>query len=570
MAEPTYDFYRNTYLDTHTKLVQQSILMAQQEFDSKLKQIQFYEKQPAKMKYGSDGSGSLKFADRASLQYRAQRDVQKDIRDERTKVEQESQLDQNFVAIENNIKSLIGGGKSPEQAVKQVIQEMQLNKAGESDYQSRLIAQRLVQVTGSAARAKGRTPSAAGINQAVETGMGIGGFQKSAAKLKQEEITRRTKDLEPIPVPGSRTFKTGKTGSGSNLEFSMDEVFEDKDGLFFRKPAKKKGDPDERVPLTVEQERVYRLQKKIRKLETNLEQDYGEDYSIDTIIEKGRDIYRRNYAPISNAELQDIYRQNFLDTLSERQQGLFLAYETVDANDRRVKNYLKGNYDKEDSFYAVVDQIVQAKKQGQDVDPIQLATEVLGDADLAKEAVGVVLRAQIAEMKGKEIKPSKEQEDKSKRAKRKKEEVSTSITEADDELASMSPDLKGLAKFRDKVGDAFSGFFADRMKDEVKEEVTEEVKGLEEPDEMPADEIPKEPTPVVEEPKAPVIPLNTNLVNKKTYNYQVASLDADGNPVFVFVNKDGVVKPGVEMNADMIAEAQKGLDKILAEQAGQK
>jgi len=213
MAEPTYEYYKNTYLDTHMKLVQQSIMMAQSEFDSKLKQIQFYEKQLAKMKYGTDGTG-MKFADRASLQYRSQIDYEKRKDKVKEQIESEGELPVNFVSVESNIKSLIGGGATPEDAVKQVIQEMQLNTQGTSDYQRRLISKQLVQVAGSAARAKGKKPSAAGLNKAVEAGMGVSGFQKNADTLKTEEITRRQKGIEPIDTKGS-FYYGGKTGTSS-------------------------------------------------------------------------------------------------------------------------------------------------------------------------------------------------------------------------------------------------------------------------------------------------------------------------------------------------------------------
>ena len=65
-------------------------------------------------------------------------------------------------------------------------------------------------------------------------------------------------------------------------------------------------------------------------------------------------------------------------------------------------------------------------------------------------------------------------------------------------------------------------------------------------------------------------PLNTNLVNKSTYNYQVISYSPEGVPTYVFVGGDGKQKPGTTMTAGMIAEAQAGFDAQVKALAGDK
>jgi len=63
----TYDIYKNSYLDTHQALVQQSIQLAQQEFKTRIQMLQFYEKQLNTLKYGTTKTGS----NPASLQLQA-------------------------------------------------------------------------------------------------------------------------------------------------------------------------------------------------------------------------------------------------------------------------------------------------------------------------------------------------------------------------------------------------------------------------------------------------------------------------------------------------------------------
>ena len=54
----TYDWYKNTYLETHLKLVEQSIQLAQSEFQTRVQMLQFYEKQLDNLRQGKSASGT--------------------------------------------------------------------------------------------------------------------------------------------------------------------------------------------------------------------------------------------------------------------------------------------------------------------------------------------------------------------------------------------------------------------------------------------------------------------------------------------------------------------------------
>lgn len=431
-----------------------------------------------------------------------------------------------------------------------------------------MIAKQLSSVASSAARAKGKKPSKASLNNTISNALGVKGFEADQAVLLKKEEDRATKDIRSLLRDedgnvrrGFGSFTSaGTKGKGVDLDFAMESVFEDENGVFFQGKPKKEGGPPTRIPLTVEQERVYRLQKKVRTLEENLEEDYGEDFSIDTIIERGRDIYARNYAPISKDKLDNIYRQNYLETLNEKQRELFLAIESVEQNDKTVRDFMRGRLDVDDPMYKYVSQVLSAGKQGQQVDPVALANSLFDDPDEARRAVGTAMRVELLSMQDKKIKPAKVSEEKEADAEKTKKDFGDRL----------DFDLGPLRKTVDGIGD----FFAGRMKgkEEVPKEQPTEIPTIEdvEFDEsgglVNPEAIAAEP---VAQPKAPITQLEIGTVVKKNpafkYGYEIISIK-DGVPTF----KTTGTAAGKKMKPAMIDEAmiayQKELERLNAEQ----
>jgi len=534
MAEPTYSFYTNAYLKTHTELVQQSIMMAQREFETQLQQIQFYEKQISKMKYGT-ADGKSTFQTKPELVYRSK----KDFRDAKQKEidaveEQTSNLPIDLVSAKNIAKKLLGGGKSQAETLQEIVQVQGLAAEGSSLYQKRLIAKRLVNAVASAAAEKGQSPKLTQLNNAAKTALAVDGFDASVDILKAREIESRQKAIKEIGTSGTKKDSTG--GKSADLDFSMSDVIDTDGKLSFK----------DGISLTVEQERIYRLQDKLNKMNTNFEQSYGEDFSIDDMIERGRDIYRKNYAPISKKELDTIYRTNFLETLNPQQTNLFIALESVKPNDRRVKDYFSGNYTSDEQLFSTIDTIVQAGTNGQMIDPAELVNSIYpDDPDKAREALGVAMQVQMQNLGGKNIKPMKE------------EKVPNPVEDTkDDDIINLDP----LEAAREGIKD----FFASRTRGKDKVEVEETVIETPNQEDVIFDEsggLVNPSVPVTEVPAIDLseirVGLNEPLLNTKSYNYAVQTYDEAGNPIFV------ETVGGKSMNQAMIDEAQIAYDKQL-------
>ena len=401
MAEPTYSFYTDSYLKTHTELVQQSIVMAQQEFETQLQIIQFYDKQLSKMKYGTE-DGKSSFQTKPTLVYRSKKDYRDSMQKEIDIVETQTvNLGVDLVAAKNVAKSLIRGKKSPSQALTEIAQSQGYKEAGGSLYQKRLIAKKLVNTVAAAAAEAGQPVKLPQLIAAAEASLNVTGFTVGEDVLKANEITSRQSKLEPISTTGqSKSTSGGKT---TNVDFSMSDVELKEDGTLVFKNG---------TVLTVEQERIYKLQDKINKLNTRFEESYGEEFTIDDMIERGREIYRDNYAPMSakqQKKLDNEQRAEFVSGLNQQQQNIFNALESVNADDKRIKDYFSGNYKLGDKFYETVDQIVQAGKNGQQINPADLVNTLYpDDADKARDALGIAMQVQMQNLAGTKIKPMKE------------------------------------------------------------------------------------------------------------------------------------------------------------------
>jgi len=56
-------------------------------------------------------------------------------------------------------------------------------------------------------------------------------------------------------------------------------------------------------------------------------------------------------------------------------------------------------------------------------------------------------------------------------------------------------------------------------------------------------------------------PINTNLMNTTSYNYQISGYGPDGRPDFIYVGADGQPNSSIVMKPAMEAEAQSAYDK---------
>ena len=205
----TYDIYKNSYLDTHQALVQQSIQLAQQEFKTRMQMLQFYEKQLNALKYGTTKTGS----NPASLQLQANKFNQ----GQRAEIEKQIRAEGNLanmdmIGFQGNVQRLVRAGKTPESAMNTAAQEAGFDKQGQSEYQRIQIAKALASNAALAARKAGNTStSVSSLNSNAATLMNVSStdLAKSGEDLITEEMARRK--VYTVGAPGTSSATVSLT-----------------------------------------------------------------------------------------------------------------------------------------------------------------------------------------------------------------------------------------------------------------------------------------------------------------------------------------------------------------------
>ena len=363
----TYDIYKNSYLDTHQALVQQSIQLAQQEFKTRIQMLQFYEKQLNTLKYGTTKTGS----NPASLQLQANKfnegqkaEIEKQIRAEGNL----ANLD--MIGFQDNVQRLVRAGSTPEAAMNKAAQEAGFDKQGQSEYQRIQIAKALSSNAALGSRKGGTGPSVSALNSNAAAIMNVSStdLAKSGEDLIKEEMGRRKVYTVSVPGAGGAT-----------------------------------------VSLTPQQKaRAADLETKITKLKTSIDEDYGEDLDIGNIIDRGREIYRQKYTKAGAEEQrQELIRQQFMDDKGNFNESAYTKYTAFQdaVGDRRAKKYKPGKeYD--DEVMKVVRYLVE---DPDNIDPTYV-NKMLGDRAGEAEALALAAKYHMSQKPVKAPKEKKERE----------------------------------------------------------------------------------------------------------------------------------------------------------------
>ena len=128
--------------------------------------------------------------------------------------------------------------------------------------------------------------------------------------------------------------------------------------------------------MTIEQERIVNLENRVNRLRSQIDETYGQDIDIEKIIERGRDIYSRQYAPqsMSRKEREEQSRLALMSEIKAMDEqkgtnlaGVYSAYSTVKPNDRRIDQIRRGTLTgDEDSIARVAQTVYQMKKNNQE------------------------------------------------------------------------------------------------------------------------------------------------------------------------------------------------------------
>ena len=408
----TYDWYKNTYLETHLKLVEQSISLAQSEFQTRVQMLQFYEKQLDNLRQGKTASGTGASREAVGKFNAGQLTKQQQRLSKQASLEGYTFGD--LVQPMADQMSTLSGSSGQGSVLTKIAQEQGYEQKGENQLERVRIAQELIATGAKAARKAGKTPNMRDLTSAAMTIARVDDV--SLIGKTEAELIELQKKIEPINLArGSVTRSGGRRTSATDvdLSFNVNDVQLGPDGktkgLYYLKAGATGEKPEDFdfVPLTIEQERIVNLENRVNRLRTQMDDTYGQDIDIEKIIERGRDIYSRQYSPqrrkMSEQESRAALLSQIEATDKERGTnfgGMYTAYSSVKENDKRINDIRRGDPDGDIASAAAT--IYQMKRNKQEGLANEVALGLLGgDQDKANEAVGLAIRALMEDTAGK-------------------------------------------------------------------------------------------------------------------------------------------------------------------------
>jgi hypothetical protein len=393
MAEPRptrmSEYYLNEYFKTHEKRMQESIQLAQSELQTRLKLLQYYDRQLKSLdekkavitktrnerkKKVTKTQGVDKFKQEMSI---AKQKAADDERAARAKERAEVSVNTDFDITRFDIGRLgkqmeteLNAGSDQTLALDRAIANIGGATAGSSPLQRIILGKALLLQIDRAKRVVGGVPfdrSSAKATIASQLGIDAVDLDKPDATLKRQEIERRTVARTPsdLPTPG------GGISSTTTTTFPAEETTTTKTGT----DGKGTGDPtpEEEALLkdiVANRQRIEAMKKDVMDA---IERDTGTDLDFERLLERGRDIYRRKYAPMSGAQRKAARQQEIIRGLTPTQKEMYQAFnnwrsgfasispEAIDSIIERMNTPIT---DADSDAFKLAKQIVDQRKQG--------------------------------------------------------------------------------------------------------------------------------------------------------------------------------------------------------------
>ena len=393
MAEPRptrmSEYYLNEYFKTHEKRMQESISLAQAELQTRLKLLQYYDRQlksldekkavitktkNERQKKVTKTQGVDKFKQEMAI---AKQKAADDERAARAKERAEASVNTDFDITRFDIGRLgkqmeteLSAGADQTLALDRAIANIGGATAGSSPLQRIILGKALLLQIDRAKRVVGGIPfdrSAAKATIASQLGIDAIDLDKPDATLKRQEIERRTVARTPsdLPTPG------GGISSTTTTTFPAEETTTTKTGT----GGKGTGDltPEEQElmkDIVANRKRIEAMKQDVMDA---IERDTGTDLDFERLLERGRDIYRRKYAPMSGAQRKAARQQEIIRGLSPTQKEMYQAFNnwrsgfasiSPEAIDSIIERMNAPITDADSEAFKLAKQIVDQRKQG--------------------------------------------------------------------------------------------------------------------------------------------------------------------------------------------------------------
>ena len=373
--------YNTAYFTTHQQLLDQSIKLAEKEFVTLADRILLlegkvadYERALATGYMSSSGKGGKYSASesevtgRMRLQESRNQNEAKELTSVAKSAEKSFDISRfNMPDVRNTMQAQIRSGATVQSAVDGAISNIGGKGAGKDQVQRYVLAKSILQNAKSAATAQGKTYDPTLLRNNIAAGMGLDANTMMLADEKIVEVVSKPKQdaikakYNAMPaIPGVRRIKEGDKG----------EIEDD----------------------------LKESERKLKALEDQMQRQYGDDVDLGLIIERGREIYSQQYAPLTRAQRRELRKMKTAENLSPTARKNYEAYTSVrdDSNYYNIKD-AKLTYDlynaenSEDIITSTAIRILDAKKAGRDTDVRSLASQLTDTPEQARAALGLAM-----------------------------------------------------------------------------------------------------------------------------------------------------------------------------------
>ena len=383
MADPgkrtNAQLYVDSYGQAHDAYLQQSIEFAFKEFETLEARRAALLKAYTQLKDANAKDRSSKTIQLARLQHQVNKAQQDALAKEKKAIRDEYNIDYlGLPGLQGAMAQKKSAGMGITRAVQEAIDAMGGASAGRSKFQREVIARNLLQ-RAEAAHLEGRgTASSFPANQIkiiIASGLGLdqNTWSKSMNEIEEREISTRQKGI-------------AKTISGGSAYKSMEDIQKELE-------LGQSKEDDEKDKLTAFDAKVKEL--------------YGADIAdvnFENIIDRGREIYNRQYAPLSDEQKEQARRQEVLSGLSDGGKRNYLALKSINPTDKRWQYLEKGatipQSVKDDPVFQSALAIIEHKRNSRDGNAWSV---VDANASLTPEqrqtAVGLALKLSMEKKK---------------------------------------------------------------------------------------------------------------------------------------------------------------------------
>ena len=334
-----YNLYQDAYLMSHQERLEYSFKLAQQELTTKMKLLEFYEKRAADLRKAN--AGGSEFSNLITF-YKLEHSVDKQTQDRLDRIARQIEDDYDIsrfdiAGLGQAMKADMRAGSSADAAVNRALG--QLGSAGSSELQKIIIGRAVLQQAETQAKILGKSFNRGTTRSNIASALGV-----DSNKMLLGDQDLKTAEFE------ARTKKIGSTVSAKDL-----------------RELKKKIEADNKSAD------LYTA--KAEKIAESINDQYGEDIDLESIITRGREIYSNQFAPLTQDQKVRYAQQQQIAAMSPKAKLIYSGLSTVGDDDSRISQVVGGTGTGD--VIDVATAIYNEKLRGGDTDLVKFARDMI-------------------------------------------------------------------------------------------------------------------------------------------------------------------------------------------------